>query len=152
MSDNSTPTRKMPLWFKALSWASVVSLIAVIGGILFTETWVEVVEEQLHELKSGDIEKAYYEYTSRDFQSKMPLDKFRVFAAAHPILFQNPYAHFSNRGIHHNVSILKGKLTSLDHRNIPIEYRLIKEGNSWKILSIRIFEKEQDMIAENDEE
>lgn len=148
MSENQK--KRMPIWFKSVCWLAVISLIAVIGGILFTETWVDVVEDQLEELKTGDIEKAYYQYTSKDFQSNIPFDQFKAFTAAHPVLFQNPNAHFNNRGIHRNVSILRGKLTTLDHSIVPIEYKLIREDNDWKILSIRFMDHEADLFADDE--
>jgi hypothetical protein len=136
----NTTKKTMPLWFKIVCTLSVVALMLVIGGILFTESWVGVVERQLNELKEGDIEQAYYLYTSKEFQITTPFDKFRSFIEAHPILFQKPSARFPTRSLHQNVSTLQGKLTNFNHKPIPIEYQLIKEGGKWKILSIHFID------------
>lgn len=144
----STSQKKaMPGWFKTLAGLSVFALIVVIVAILLTERWVGVVESQLQELKEGDIKQAYYLYTSKDFQRKTPFEKFQTFINAHPILFQNPSARFTTRGLNHNVSTLKGQLTDFNRKPIPIEYRLIKEEGKWKILSINFIEQPSELVA-----
>ncbi len=138
-SDTQVVKKKpMPFWLKLASLLAVLALIGVTAGILFTESWVDVVDHQLEALRQNDIAKAYYAYTSKDFQSATSLDQFRHFIEAYPVFLNNQSAHFTQRSIDRNIGTLKGNLTSQDHVNTPIEYKLIKEDDKWKILSIRL--------------
>lgn len=130
--------KPMPFWFKLLTFLAVLALVGVTAGILLTESWVDVVDKQLEALRQDDIDKAYYDYTSRDFQATTSLDQFRQFVQAYPVFLNNQSAHFTQRAIEHNIRTLKGKLISSDHVETPIEYKLIKEDKKWKILSIRL--------------
>lgn len=130
--------KPMPFWFKLVALLAVLALIAVTAGILFTESWVDVVDHHLDALRKQNIEKSYSSYTSKDFQATTTLDQFRNFIDAYPVFLNNQSAHFTQRSIEHNIGTLKGNLTSNDHVNTPIEYKLIKEDGKWKILSIRL--------------
>lgn len=145
-STPSTPTdqspiikkKPMPFWFKLVAIVAILSLMAVTAGILFTESWVDIVDLQLEALRKHDIEKAYYSYSSKDFQSATSLDQFGNFVEAYPVFLNNQSAHFTQRSIDRNIGTLKGNITSNDRINTPIEYKLIKEKEKWKILSIRL--------------
>lgn len=130
--------KPMPFWFKLLTALAVLALIGVTAGILLTESWVDVIDKQLEALRQDDISKAYYDYTSKDFQATTSLDQFRQFVQAYPVFLNNQSAHFTQRSIEHNIRTLKGKLSSQDHVETPIEYKLIKQEGKWKILSIRL--------------
>lgn len=130
--------KPMPFWFKLLTFLAVLALVGVTAGILLTESWVDVIDKQLEALRQDDIAKAYYDYTSQDFQATTSLDQFRQFVQAYPVFLNNQSAHFTQRAIEHNIRTLKGKLISSDHVETPIEYKLIKQDKKWKILSIRL--------------
>lgn len=129
--------KAMPLWFKLTAFLAVLALMGVTAGILFTESLVDVVDNQLQALREQDLTKAY-SYSSKDFQAATTLDQFRSFVDAYPVFFNNQSAHFAQRSIENNIGTLKGNLTSLDHVNTPVEYKVIKEDGKWKILSIRL--------------
>jgi len=130
--------RPMPTWFKILAALAVLALIAVTAGILFTESLVDAVDHQLEALRKDDLPKAYYGYTSKDFQQATSPEEFRQFVQAYPILTENQSAHFTQRSVKDNIGTLKGNLTSKDHVSSPVEFKLIKEEDKWKILSIRL--------------
>jgi hypothetical protein len=134
--------RKMPLWFKILTALAVIALIGVTAGILFTESLVDVIDNQLKALRKSDIESAYQTYTSKEFQRSTSPEEFRDFVNTYPILKTNQSAHFTQRSIEHNIGTIKGNLTSPDHIKTPIEYKLIKERGKWKILSIKFLKPE----------
>jgi Domain of unknown function (DUF4864)/zinc-ribbon domain len=136
--ESSVKKKPMPFWLKLLLLLAVLALIGVTAGILFTESWVDVVDHQLEALRDHDIPKAYSAYTSKDFQAATSLDQFRNFIEAYPVFQNNQSAHFTQRSIAHHIGTLKGNLTSNDHVKTPIEYKLIKEDDKWKILSIRL--------------
>lgn len=130
--------KPMPIWFKIAAFLAVLALIGVTAGILFTESLVDIVDNQLEALRQKDLSKAYYDYSSKDFQAATSFDQFRNFVEAYPVFLNNQTAHFAQRSIEHNIGTLKGNLTSQDHVNTPIEYKLIKDDGKWKILSIRL--------------
>jgi hypothetical protein len=141
--------KKMPLWFKILIGLSVLLLIGVTAGILFTEHLVDVIDNQLEALKNSDITKAYYGYTSKEFQAVTSLEQYQQFVESYPAFLNNQSAHFTQRSIQNNICTLKGNLTSQDHTNTPVEYKLIKEDKKWKILSIRILSSKNNNSKSN---
>ena len=72
-SSSNVKKKPMPFWFKILALLAVLALVGVTAGILFTESWVDVVDHQLEALRQHDIDKAYYAYTSKDFQTSTSL-------------------------------------------------------------------------------
>lgn len=134
--------RPMPLWFKILLALAVLALIGVTAGILFTESLVDIVDNQLSLLRKSEIEEAYKNYTSHEFQQATSLDEFRDFVTTYPIFQENQSAHFTQRSMQNHIGRLKGNLTGPDHEKVPIEYRLVKEDGKWKILSIRFLKPE----------
>lgn len=132
------PKKSMPLWFKLVIFLTCLALIGVTGGILLTESWVDVVDHQLDALRKKDIPKAYTGYTSHEFQTSMSLNQFTHFLDAHPAFYNNQSSHFGERLLEHNKRILRGKLLSNDHKSTPVEYKLVKENGKWKIQSIDI--------------
>lgn len=141
----STVTKKpMPFWLKILLGLAVLALAIVSGGILFTEKLVDVVDKHIEALRKGDIDKAYSKYTSNEFKATTSLDQFQAFVDKHPILHNSQLSHFTQRLIKDHLVILKGKLTTSDHHEVPVEYRLIKENKGWKIQSVRILSPEEE--------
>lgn len=130
--------KKMPFWFKLLITLTVLSLIGVTAGILFTERLVDVVDHHLNALQKGNIQQAYQDYTSNEFQSTTSLDQFTRFIENYPVFLNNQSSLFTERSFENRIGILKGNLTAQDKTQTPIEYRVVKEGKRWKILSIRL--------------
>lgn len=129
--------KPMPFWFKLIGSLAIVALICVTGGIIFTESWGDVVDSQLKALRQHDIKKAYTSYTSKDFQKATSLQQFEEFVAGHPVLLKNESAYFTKRSIKDHLRTLRGNLISSDRIHSPVEYKLIKEDDRWKILSMR---------------
>ncbi|MDP1880649.1 MAG: DUF4864 domain-containing protein [Parachlamydiaceae bacterium] len=134
--------KPMPFWFKLVTAIAVIALIGVTAAILITEKIVDVVDYQLAALKNENIEKAYLDYTSNDFKAGTSLEQFRHFIDSYPVFLNNQSTHFFQRSIENHIVILKGYLTSTDHINTPIEYKLIKENHKLKILIIRLLKPE----------
>ncbi len=111
--------------------------VATFMALVFyaTSGLVDTVRNQLDALRAGDIQKAY-SYTAKDFQKVTSLSDFEKFLDQYPSLKNNKSSSFSERQIENNMGTLKGTLTAEDGAQTPIEYRLIKEDDSWKILGI----------------
>lgn len=134
--------KPMPLWFMIVLLLAIIALMGVTAGILFTESLVDVVDKQLSELRDSNIDKAYFAYTSSEFQKATSLDEFRDFINTYPIFVKNQSSLFTQRALQHNLGTLKGTLTDPEHKKIPVEYRLIKEDGKWRILSIHLLKPE----------
>lgn len=143
--------KPMPRWFKISIFMTLLALILVSAGLLFTESLVDTVEKQLDALRKNDIETAYQAYTSKDFQAATSMDQFRQFVRSYPILHTNHSALFPQRSIKDHMTILRGKLMEHDHGSTPIEYRLVKEDGKWKILSMRLLKVQAQNSAEKRE-
>lgn len=119
-----------------------VMAIVLIGGIALLwktsaqDTMPNVVKGQLQALRSNKITEAYYEYTSKDFQSQVPLIAFHELVKAYGVLVHNNGLQLNSQQDKDGVIILDGVLTSINDGSIPISYELIKEDNDWKIHSI----------------
>lgn len=97
----------------------------------------ETVEGQLIALRKNKITEAYYQYTSHDFQSHIPLTLFKELIKNYDSFIHNEGIQVTDHVISDELAILKGTL-STDKNKTPtsVEYELIKEGGKWKILSI----------------
>lgn len=129
--------KPMPFWFKLVGILVILALLCVTAGIIFTERWVDVAEEQLEALRHHDIEGAYSKYTSKEFQEATSLEEFQKFVENHPIFFHNQSAYFTQRTIKDHMRTLRGYLVSQNHQGVPIEYKLTKEDDRWKVHSFR---------------
>lgn len=138
MDKPKTKMKAMPLWFKAVCGLTLLALIAVTVGILCTESWVDVVTQQIHAIQNHDIDKAYDKYTSTAFQRETTREEFEAFINFYPAFLEVESAFFTKRSIADNVRTLRGYLLLHNHKTLPIEYRVIKEDGSWKIQSIRL--------------
>lgn len=112
------------------------------------EKVIATIEGQLKTLQDNDISKAYYLYTSKEFQQATTLEQYNEALKQYPLLFdytslEYDYSHASIDDNRANVSaILKNKQDTL-----LLDYALIKEDNAWKVWGSQI--KENDQVAEN---
>lgn len=133
------PRWKFFLGIVTLLIATFILYAATVGAIIMLATSgvTDTVKAQLAAMRSGDIEKAY-EYTSLDFKRETSYEVFKEFVDQIPALNDNVSSTFTTREIKNNQAFLQGTVTSEDGSVTPIEYLLIYEDNSWKILGIKI--------------
>lgn len=134
--------KKMPIWFKLLLSLAFMALVGVTVAILFQENLRKTVEDQLTTLHAKDVTKAYYLFTSQDFQKATPLETFREFVNDHPAFINNKTFEINTIHTYDDKRTLTGKIKSTDGEVLPVEYQLIKEDGTWKILSIKILAPE----------
>jgi TM2 domain-containing membrane protein YozV len=119
--------------------AILVYIFLLITLVMYaTSGMTDTVFDQLNAIKSGDMNKAYYSYTSKAFQKETSLQDFKQFINHYESLKNNKDARFKERNMMDGQGVLKGTLESDDGVIIPIEYYLIKEDNVWKIIQIQI--------------
>lgn len=120
-----------------VAWLLLFIIMIFTLVMYLTSGLVDAIDNQLTALRSGDIEKAY-SYTSKDFQKSTSINDFKQFLKQYPSLKENQSAFFNMREVKNNTGYVQGTLTAKDGAKTPIEYRLIKEDGSWKILNIRV--------------
>lgn len=120
-----------------LIWLIMFALSILSLVFYVTSGLVNVVNQELNSLKAGDIQKAY-SYTSKDFQKATSLESFKQFIEHYPSLKNNKSYFFNERIIENNRGVLKGTLTANDGAQTPVEFQLIQEDGTWKIIGIKV--------------
>jgi len=120
----------------------LIGIVIFIVGIIIlammaTKGIADVAENQLKAIREGDIIKAY-SFTSKDFRSATTLEAFKKFVDAYPSLKNNKSVSFSSRETNNGLGTLVGTLKSVDNGTTPIEYKLVKENDEWKILNVKL--------------
>lgn len=136
----TAPAKKKSCWKIGLIILGVVVVLVII--IIVIAMWatsglLTPIEGQLKALKAGDINTAY-SYTSNQFQQATSLEQFTTFVNQYPSLKSNKDYSFTNRTNENGIGTVDGKLTAADGTVVPVEYKLVKENNEWKILGIDI--------------
>lgn len=129
-----------PTWLAFVILLAGLVAVAIAVSIYHTRDLVTTAEGQLSALRSKDVARAYYEYTSKDFKASTPLEQFHDFVKSHPALARNQEANFNSRSVDKNIGTLHGTLMTAEGNVTPIEYKLVKEDDKWKILSMRLVE------------
>lgn len=114
-------------------FAVIIGIIAI--AFYATSGLLVPVENQIYAIKRGDLNDAYA-FTSRDFQQSTSFAQFQQFVNANPAFKNNKSMSFNERAIENGLGFLSGKLTAFDGSVTPIRYKLIKENENWKILSM----------------
>ena len=127
----------MPTWLKVILGLVIFVIIVVIIAMMATSPVVKPVEKQLDYLKAGDIQAAY-DLTSNEFKNATTLDAFKAFLVQYPSLSNNKSHTFDSREITNNNGTVKGTLEANDGTQTPIEFRLIKENGTWKIIGLQV--------------
>jgi hypothetical protein len=97
---------------------------------------LSVIDELFKAFKKGDLLKAYENYTSTDFRKETPFETFKEFLQTHAILTLYDHYTFDNLTFNNNMAIIKGTV-SYQQIHLPIEFNLIPEENSWKVILIQ---------------
>jgi len=103
-----------------------------------SEAIKEVILAQLNAIKGLDSSKAYYAYSTADFQDMIPLETFKLFVRKNRVFSHNDT--FAMQGLTFSgiVATVKGTLTSIDGVQAHVQYDLIQENGKWKIRKIEL--------------
>jgi hypothetical protein len=118
-----------------------VSFVAVALTILmaiFSAGPSAVVKEQLAAIKEKHYSDAYYNFTSKSFQEVVSLNEFRQFIDQYPAFLTSPSARIDHEKIQDGLGYLEATLLTRQGGELPVYYRLLKEGDKWKVLSIKL--------------
>ncbi|RJQ53006.1 MAG: DUF4864 domain-containing protein [Actinobacteria bacterium] len=113
--------------------------VAVVGAFLgygifrAVASPVEPIKGQLEALNEGDVQKAYYQYTSRGFQQETSLEQFQRIVEENPDIFKSRSSSFRSVSIENDTATVRGTITGRDGTVSEMEYGLVKENGEWKI-------------------
>lgn len=139
-NQQSEAKKTMPLWFKAL--LGLVALI--IGGqllnVFLTEDLTDTVKHQMTTIRQGQLAEAYDNFSSKKFKAATSFEDFEEFIKKYPAFSENKSIQFKERNVNNDIGILDCVMTTNHDKKMVAEYKLIKESDRWKILSIRLEE------------
>lgn len=131
--------------------AIIIYLTALIVFVMYATSGIaDTVQGQLSAFRSGDFEKAY-SYTSKEFQDSTSLEAFKKSIDKIPALKNNESASLNQRTIENNNGMVKGTLKSKDGKTTSVEFKLIKEGENWKIIGIHVLPTTDEKQSEGEE-
>lgn len=102
--------------------------------------WLAPIDAQLRLMRERDIERAYQETTSKDFQASTPLQTFKEFVERNPILQTHTDILVKSHSIHGDDAAVSIMLNP-DSDAILLRYFLVHEDGTWKIWNINIASK-----------
>ena len=97
-----------------------------------------LIEGQINAIQSSDLNSAYSDFTGSAFRSETSFDEFKYFITSYPIFTKTKNAYFGGVDIRGNNAMLQGMLSATDGETSKVDYYLVKEGNIWKILGMRL--------------
>lgn len=130
--------QKNSRWFKILLGLIIVGVCVAIGMALFSRDMTDTVTDQLKAIKADKIPEAYFDFTSKAFQETTSLKQFSEFIKTYPEIAHSRSIRFIDRKKDDDTGDLQAMLTTDQGNEIPIQYKLVKEGEQWKILSIKL--------------
>ena len=105
---------------------------------------------QLKAIRSGALDKAYFEETAEEFKAATPIDNFKRFLSSFPEIQESRHEEFLD------ISSKEGQTTVelaiyTPSKNMKLVYELIQDKGRWKIFSLQVlpFENPKE-ISEGD--
>lgn len=103
----------------------------------------EVVENQLAAIRSFDTSRAYYAYTTKEFQKAVSLESFKLFVKKFSVLFRNKQATQEGVSFKGGEAFYKGKFIAVDGEAYNVNIVLVLVDEEWKIHSLSIEQPQQ---------
>jgi hypothetical protein len=104
--------------------------------LLATDSLTSVVKAQLAAIRAGELDKAYG-YSAAGFQEETSYTAFKTFVNTYPVIRNNTGVSFTVRELENDQGYLQGVVHS-KQGELPIEYQLVLENKTWKILGLRV--------------
>lgn len=101
----------------------------------------DVIQDQLKQIRKGNLANAYSHYTSKDFQKSTSLKDFESFVKEQSVFNSNLSARIEKLTFENNIAVITVRLESTNGDVYTAEYDLIVEDNQWKIMHIEAFPK-----------
>ncbi|MGK5594594.1 MAG: DUF4864 domain-containing protein [Parachlamydiaceae bacterium] len=124
------------MWLKGLILLGILGISVAGISLFFQEKASDTVKAQIGAIRNDQLTKAYYGFTSQEFQKETSLEKFKDFIKTlHPILHTNET--FKSYPVAYHTSIVRTTFDS-HHQQAIIDYSLLKQKNRWKIFNIKL--------------
>ncbi|HVR42999.1 MAG TPA: hypothetical protein VMS56_06085 [Thermoanaerobaculia bacterium] len=117
--------------------AAAISAAIWFGLLKATEGPEQAVREFLDAAAAGDYQTAH-EYFSAPLKQVQPLDQFEAMVAANSSFFAVTDATFPNRSVDTSGAELSGTVTLESGTEMPAQFKLVREGGEWKLISYNI--------------
>lgn len=123
----------------AILLTSMVMLVgSIVAPLIFvTDGVVAVTKNQLAAIRAGDYEKAY-NYNADGFRRETSFAVFKQFIENYPVIKYNTGISINVREVDGEDGYVQGVVHSKKGQDLPIEYQLTYEHNTWKILGLRV--------------
>lgn len=128
--------RGMKTWKKVLLGIFIFIVLVIALAMWATSGLVEPVQRHFTALRSGDVTGAYAEL-SIVARQQTSLDDFKKMVVGIPALSHVTGESFSSRETKNGEGHLEGVLEIEGGGKLPIEVRLVKENDVWKILAYK---------------
>lgn len=125
------PKKRSRVW-QVLKWLAIFIVGVVALALFATSDLVDVTEQHMSALRNGDIAEAY-ELTSKQFRAATPFNAYQQFVASYPIMADHEEFSVGNRVFEGDTGSVEGTLTSKKNGVANIEFRMVKEGDVWRI-------------------
>jgi hypothetical protein len=122
--------------------ALFVGMFSMYVGVLFlalllvTDNLTSVAKAQLAAIRAGEIDKAY-QYSAAGFQDETSYSTFQAFINAYPVIRNNTGVSITVKEFENGQGYIQGVVHS-KQGDLPIEYQLVLENKTWKILGLRV--------------
>ncbi len=110
--------------------------------VLSKKDMVTTIEMQMEKIRQRDLNFAYAQYTSEQFKETTSLASFERFVIAHKTFLENQQVQPLDLQLSETEGHLKVKLSDGGGNYAVVEYTLMYENETWKILSIHIIREE----------
>jgi hypothetical protein len=139
------PPSSLPDWLRwvGIGCGALLLVSSVVGLVVFTVVKKatagpeKTVEAFLTAAGNGDFAAAHA-YFAEPLKQVQPLEQFREVAKANQHLFQVQDTTFNNRSVDLQGAELSGTVTLTGGTQMPCEFKLVREGNAWKLISYHI--------------
>lgn len=125
------------VWLKRYLWALAIILITLFFYYSAASDPYDTIVSQLNAIKSNELTKAYYGYTSPSFQEATTLEAFKEYIKNHPDYSTLVKADTVDKQEEGDNATLQVMLTPVSGTPFTIEYHLVKLEDGWKISALR---------------
>ena len=101
-----------------------------------TRSLIDAIQTFLKALREQKVEKAYSELTANHFRETNTLPEFEEFLKKYPQLSESESASFEKLLFNNNIATFAVALYVTETEALPVEFDLIQEKGSWKILNL----------------
>lgn len=116
----------------------VIAIASVVFfGVKSFQLPIAPIKGQLKAINDGDINKAYYDYTSSEFKKATSFEQFKLIVESNPQIFKSKDSSFNSVNIKNGIATIKGTITGKDGTVTKMTYQCVQENGEWRIYSFK---------------